>query len=147
MITIGLDVFLDTQTSLLKGERLGLLTNQASVNRHLIHDRILLQHKFGKRLTTLFSPQHGFYSEQQDNMIESDHITDGDLRRHMDGLLDLTADDVQTNGPTTVRSGALAEEALGIMNAKKITCLFVCDEAGHIEGLLHIHDCLRAGLG
>lgn len=76
MITIGLEVFLNSETSSLKGKRLGLLTNQASVDRHLVHDRILLQKKFGDRLTTLFSPQHGFYSEQQDNMIESDHITD-----------------------------------------------------------------------
>ncbi|WP_085307518.1 KpsF/GutQ family sugar-phosphate isomerase [Planktotalea arctica] len=74
-------------------------------------------------------------------------ITDGDLRRHMDGLLDLRASDVQTKAPTTVRAGALAEEALGIMNARKITCLFVTDERGKVEGLLHIHDCLRAGLG
>jgi uncharacterized protein YbbC (DUF1343 family) len=76
MITIGLEAFLSSKTSSLRGKRLGLLTNQASVDRHLIHDRILLQKKFGDSLTTLFSPQHGFYSEQQDNMIESDHITD-----------------------------------------------------------------------
>lgn len=74
-------------------------------------------------------------------------ITDGDLRRHMDGLLELSARDVQTLGPTTVRASALAEEALGIMNARKITCLFVTDDAGCVEGILHIHDCLRAGLG
>ena len=74
-------------------------------------------------------------------------ITDGDLRRHMDGLLDLSAEAVQTNDPTTVQGGALAEEALGIMNGKKITCLFVTNDKGHVEGLLHIHDCLRAGLG
>ena len=74
-------------------------------------------------------------------------ITDGDLRRHMDGLLDLNATDVQTKGPTTMHAGALAEEALGVMNARKITCLFVTDDAGGVEGLLHIHDCLRAGLG
>jgi arabinose-5-phosphate isomerase len=74
-------------------------------------------------------------------------ITDGDLRRHMDGLLDLTADDVQTKKPTTVRAGALAEEALGIMNTRKITCLFVTTDDEKVEGLIHIHDCLRAGLG
>lgn len=78
MITIGLEVFLDSEASLQKGERIGLLTNQASVNRQLIHDRLLFQQKFGNRLTTLFSPQHGFYSEQQDNMIESDHMTDSE---------------------------------------------------------------------
>jgi len=76
-------------------------------------------------------------------------ITDGDLRRHMDGLLSLTAADVMTAAPTTIAPGALAEEAVAIMNQRKITCLFVVDpDNGHrAEGLLHIHDCLRAGLG
>jgi arabinose-5-phosphate isomerase len=76
-------------------------------------------------------------------------ITDGDLRRHMDGLLDNTAADVMTEGPTTIAPGALAEEAVGIMNTRKITTLFVVDpeNGAKAEGLLHIHDCLRAGLG
>lgn len=72
-------------------------------------------------------------------------VTDGDLRRHMSGLLSLTADDVMTRNPSTIRPGALAEEALNQMNTKKITCLFVADDAG-VQGILHIHDCLRAGI-
>lgn len=76
-------------------------------------------------------------------------ITDGDLRRHMDGLLDNKAADVMTENPTTISSGAMAEEAVAIMNQRKITCLFVEEpsEPGKPAGLLHIHDCLRAGLG
>lgn len=76
-------------------------------------------------------------------------ITDGDLRRHMAGLLDQTASAVMTRAPATIAPGALAEEAVALMNARKITCLFVVDpEAqGQATGLLHIHDCLRAGLG
>ncbi|NRB20620.1 MAG: KpsF/GutQ family sugar-phosphate isomerase [Rhodobacteraceae bacterium] len=76
-------------------------------------------------------------------------ITDGDLRRHMDGLLSLTAADVMTAAPTTIAPGALAEEAVAIMNQRKITCLFVVDPDSQkpAEGLLHIHDCLRVGLG
>lgn len=76
-------------------------------------------------------------------------ITDGDLRRHMDGLLDKTAAAVMTEGPTTIAPGAMAEEAVAVMNQRKITCLFVVDpeNGGKAEGLLHIHDCLRAGLG
>lgn len=76
-------------------------------------------------------------------------ITDGDLRRHMDGLLSLTAADVMTADPTTIPPGALAEEAVAIMNQRNITCLFVVDPDSKqpAEGLLHIHDCLRAGLG
>ncbi|MFT5742787.1 MAG: arabinose-5-phosphate isomerase [Paracoccaceae bacterium] len=75
-------------------------------------------------------------------------VTDGDLRRHMDGLLDLTAGEVMTKAPTTIGPDSLAEEAVAIMNDKKITCLFVVDPKGsrNAKGILHIHDCLRAGV-
>lgn len=76
-------------------------------------------------------------------------ITDGDLRRHMQGLLDKTAAEVMTAAPATIAPGAMAEEAVNQMNQRKITCLFVtdADTGQRPEGLLHIHDCLRAGLG
>jgi arabinose-5-phosphate isomerase len=73
-------------------------------------------------------------------------ITDGDLRRHMGGdLLAMPVDTVMTRGPQTIRPKALAAEALGLMNAKKITSLFVVED-GRPVGILHIHDCLRAGV-
>jgi arabinose-5-phosphate isomerase len=76
-------------------------------------------------------------------------ITDGDLRRHMSRLLALQAAEVMTGNPTTIRPKALAEEAIAVMNARKITCLFVTDQTAEQTpvGVLHIHDCLRAGLG
>ena len=73
-------------------------------------------------------------------------ITDGDLRRHMQGLLDHTAEEVMTRNPTVVQTGALAEKAVAIMNDRKITCLFAVDAQGAVAGILHIHDCLRAGV-
>ncbi|MEM1234663.1 MAG: KpsF/GutQ family sugar-phosphate isomerase [Pseudomonadota bacterium] len=75
-------------------------------------------------------------------------VTDGDLRRHMDGLLSRTAEEVMTMSPRTIRADALAEEALAQMNlgTSKITCLFVT-EGDMPVGLIHIHDCLRVGLG
>jgi arabinose-5-phosphate isomerase len=73
-------------------------------------------------------------------------ITDGDLRRHMaNGILDLTAGEVMTPSVKTIRPNALASEALQIMNGGGITSLFVADEE-KIIGILHIHDCLRAGV-
>lgn len=72
-------------------------------------------------------------------------ITDGDLRRHMAGLMTMTAADVMSRHPRTIRPEALAAEALGQMNERKITCLFVTD-ADKPVGLIHIHDCLRAGV-
>ncbi len=77
-------------------------------------------------------------------------ITDGDLRRHMaTGLLDMTAGEVMTAKPRTVRPQAFAAEALGIMNGvrneRPVTSLFVVEDERPI-GILHIHDCLRAGV-
>lgn len=76
-------------------------------------------------------------------------ITTGDLSRHMDGLLALSAKDVMTKSPVTISPDDLAEKAVGIMNGKKITCLLVVDPAtpNRAVGLLHLHDCLRVGLG
>ena len=72
-------------------------------------------------------------------------ITDGDLRRHMDGLLTKTAHEVMTKNPRSIRPTALAAEALGIMNERSITTLFVVEEQKPV-GIIHIHDCLRAGV-
>jgi arabinose-5-phosphate isomerase len=73
-------------------------------------------------------------------------ITDGDLRRHMNpDLLAKPAASVMTIDPKTIRTTALAGEALGIMNALAITSLFVTDD-GRPVGIIHIHDCLRAGV-
>ena len=74
-------------------------------------------------------------------------ITDGDLRRHMEGgLLRRQAAEVMTRGPLTIRPGILAAEALHVMNGKKITSLFVLGEDKKPVGILHLHDCLRAGV-
>lgn len=73
-------------------------------------------------------------------------VTDGDLRRHMQpDLLGKPAAEVMTKQPLTIRPTALAEEALGIMNSKSITTLFVVED-GVPVGIIHIHDCLRAGI-
>jgi arabinose-5-phosphate isomerase len=74
-------------------------------------------------------------------------ITDGDLRRHMTDLMDRSARDVMSANPKTILPGARAQEALDDMNARKITCLMVCDGDGTAPiGIIHIHDCLRVGL-
>ena len=79
-------------------------------------------------------------------------ITDGDLRRHLDGLMTRKAGEVMTRGPRTIGPEALAGEALAVMNDRKITCLLVTeadtgtDTGRRAIGILHVHDCLRAGL-
>ena len=75
-------------------------------------------------------------------------ITDGDLRRHIDGLMTHTAAEVMTAGPKkTVPPGMLASEGLALMSdpAPAVTVLFVVQD-GKPVGILHVHDILRAGV-
>ena len=72
-------------------------------------------------------------------------ITDGDLRRHMDGLMGHTAGHVMTRAPKTTEPDALAAEALRVMNDSRITVLFVVAD-GRPVGVLHVHDLLRSGV-
>ncbi len=72
-------------------------------------------------------------------------ITDGDLRRHMDGLMTKTAGEVMTAAPLTAPPTMLAGEALNLMNERRITVLFVVDQTRPV-GVLHIHDLLRQGV-
>ena len=76
-------------------------------------------------------------------------ITDGDLRRHSNGdLLSHTAVEIMNSKPKTITQDALAVEALEMMNSLSITSLFVTDRQVHskVVGIVHIHDCLRAGI-
>lgn len=77
-------------------------------------------------------------------------ITDGDIRRHVDALLSMTASEVMTTRPVTVPADSYAEDALALMKARRITSLFVTGgregEASRPVGLVHVHDFLRLGL-
>jgi arabinose-5-phosphate isomerase len=74
-------------------------------------------------------------------------ITDGDLRRHLEGLMLHRAGEVMTANPRTIGPDALAGEALALMNDRKITCLLVtAPDSRTAVGILHVHDCLRAGV-
>ncbi|HVK41761.1 MAG: KpsF/GutQ family sugar-phosphate isomerase [Phenylobacterium sp.] len=75
-------------------------------------------------------------------------ITDGDLRRHIDGLMSHTAGEVMTPGPKkSAPPGMLASEALALMSdpLPMVTVLFVIDD-GKPVGILRIHDLIRAGV-
>lgn len=73
-------------------------------------------------------------------------ITDGDLRRNMQpDLLEKYATEIMKVSPLTIRPQALAAEALAIMNERGITSLFVTENDIPV-GIIHIHDCLRAGV-
>ncbi len=73
-------------------------------------------------------------------------ITDGDLRRHMNPeLVGRKASEVMTEGALSINPEMLASVALGIMNVRAITNIFVTKDNRPV-GILHIHDCLRAGV-
>jgi uncharacterized protein YbbC (DUF1343 family) len=76
-VIIGLENCLESPPKVLtQAARFGLLLNQASVNSDFEYASNLLAHRFPGKLTALFSPQHGLWSEQQANMIESEHGRD-----------------------------------------------------------------------
>src|SRR5579863_6961187 len=71
-------------------------------------------------------------------------ISDGDLRRLLEkrgkDVLDLTAGECMTRNPKTIGAAEFAATALALMEEKKITSLMVVDEAGKLEGIVHLHD-------
>jgi arabinose-5-phosphate isomerase len=73
-------------------------------------------------------------------------ISDGDLRRNMNRLMDQTAGEVANPRPVVVTADMFATQALAIMHERKISVLIVVDDSNCPEGILHIHDCLRAGV-
>jgi len=73
-------------------------------------------------------------------------ISDGDLRRNMEGLMTRTAGQVATRNPVTIAPDAHAAEAVALMNARKINALFVVTPDAAPEGVIRLHDCLRAGV-
>jgi arabinose-5-phosphate isomerase len=78
-------------------------------------------------------------------------ITDGDLRRHFEGLNAARAEEIMTPNPITVDANMLAEEALELLNENKITGAFVIEPNAPVNtnvpiGIVHIHDFVRLGL-
>ncbi|HXD30984.1 MAG TPA: DUF1343 domain-containing protein [Pyrinomonadaceae bacterium] len=75
-VTVGLENVLNGKVELLKGARVGLVCNQASVDHNFQHAADLFQAHPAVNLTALFGPQHGIRGDLQDNMIETDHALD-----------------------------------------------------------------------
>src|SRR4051794_25649567 len=75
-ITVGLENLINHQLGLLKGARVGLVCNQASVDHNFQHAADILHRHPDINLTALFGPQHGIRGDVQDNMIETEHGID-----------------------------------------------------------------------
>jgi len=82
-------------------------------------------------------------------------LTDGDLKRILllrgtEGFFDTPVGDVMNTAPRTIAADALVAAAVRTMEENSpgpITALIVTDPERRIEGVLHLHDCLRMGLG
>jgi len=76
-------------------------------------------------------------------------ITDGDLRRLMEKVgdpLGKKAGEVMTKNPLTIARDEMATVALRMMEERSITSLVVVDAGNRVEGVLHLHDLLKAGI-
>jgi arabinose-5-phosphate isomerase len=80
-------------------------------------------------------------------------ISDGDLRRWMErtektgeNLLAKKAREIMTRDPKMIAKEALAAEAVAIMENSSITCLLILDPGKRPEGVIHLHDLLKAGV-
>src|SRR5215210_827037 len=75
-VVLGLESLCRSRIDLIKGSKVGLVCNQASVDHHLNHAADILGGIEGVNLTALFGPQHGIRGDLQDNMVETPHATD-----------------------------------------------------------------------
>jgi len=79
-VQTGIERLIKEPGQWLSQERIGLLCNPASVDSRLNHARLLIDKTFPRQLRALYSPQHGFFAEKQDNMIESEDLVDSILQ-------------------------------------------------------------------
>jgi len=76
-------------------------------------------------------------------------FTDGDLRRVLDGGVDIrhaAISEVMTRGGRSIDPDRLAAEAVSLMEQHKITALMAIGADGKLAGVIHMHDLLRAGV-
>jgi uncharacterized protein YbbC (DUF1343 family) len=143
----------------LKGYRLGLLSNQASVDSRLNTSRQVISRCLPGQLKALFSPQHGLGGEDQDNMVETDHSYDKELgipvfslyaeKReplpHMIDMIDVLVIDLQDVG---TRVYTFSSSMLNCLRAaaKKGKKVLVLDRPNPLGGAVVEGNLLRPGL-
>ena len=89
------------------------------------------------------SKKLGIATVQEDGKLRG-VISDGDLRRLLEreggAALSRTAGEAMHEQPATITADELAARALAILEERKITSLVVVDDAGRVEGVVHLHD-------
>ncbi len=158
-VLTGLDCLDKSEWTRFKGQRLGLLSNQASVNQNLETARDVLLKRLPGRLRALFGPQHGYGGEDQDNMIETPHAHDQTLNipvfslyaesrdpsPEMFDLIDTLIIDLQDVGTRvyTFSSSMLRCMRAAALLGKKIVVL---DRPNPLGGLILEGNCLEPEL-
>ena len=107
--------------------------------------------KMKKALQIISKKKLGTLIVQNNNKITTGIITDGQIRRFNEknnNLQDFTVKKVMTLNPISINQDTLAEKALSIMNAKKITSLCVHNKKNKKKtiGILHIHNILQSNI-
>ena len=107
--------------------------------------------KMKKALQIISNKKLGTLIIQNNKKVTIGIITDGQIRRFnakKSNLQDLTVKKVMTLNPISVDQDTLAEKALSIMNAKKITSLCVNSKKNKKKtiGILHIHNILQSNI-
>jgi len=145
---LGLERLLEARLDVLRGARVGLVCNQASVDHKLEHAADVLYRHGDVNLTALFGPQHGIRGDVQDNMIETEHAVDratgltihslySETREPTDAMLrdvDILVFDMQDVGCriyTFAYTMANCMRAARRLNKKVI----VCDRPNPINGI------------
>jgi uncharacterized protein YbbC (DUF1343 family) len=135
----GLDVLNEECGTRLKGARLGLISNQSSLDRTLTPAKEVVSRAFPGQLKALFGPQHGHGSIDQDNMIETDHSYDPVLNipifslysqkrepvPEMLELVDLLLIDLQDVGTRVYTFASTVLECLKAASTSGKECLFL----------------------
>ena len=101
-------------------------------------------------LASLTDLLDGYLARRSRQVTKLGIITDGDIRRGLEreqaDFLLRTAEEVMTRGPKTTLPDALAAEALALMEKHAITSIVVVADESRIQGVIHLHDLLKAGI-
>ena len=132
---LGRKLLLKVEDIMHSGDRVPVVSPETALT-----EALLVMNAKGLGLTTV--------CDQQQRLLGI--FTDGDLRRalqsNITNLLHANISGVMTRNGKTVSKHMLAAEALAIMEQKHITALVVTDEEQRVEGIVHLHDILKAGV-
>jgi uncharacterized protein YbbC (DUF1343 family) len=112
-VKLGLETLLEAELHPLRGARVGLICNQASVDHEFRHAADLLYEHPSVELRALFGPQHGIRGDVQDNMIETDHTVDRETGLPIHSLYS------ETREPT---EGMLADLDVLVFDMQDVGC-------------------------